>query len=193
MIEKTINKKVRCAIGLPTNRQVKPKTAQSVLDLVANSDYEFKIIVSTRGYNTSENRNYIATQAVNAGCDYLFFVDDDMILPSDTLEELLLCEKDIVGGVYKTKYEVQDDVVEYFDDKRPEGLFKVKAIGTGCLLIKCDVFKKLPQPWFKYEWNKNGSVKRSHDWIFCEDAINAGYDVWANNTLEIGHICLKEF
>jgi hypothetical protein len=183
----------RIAIGIPTNRLVNPKTAQSLLQLIANSDYEFNIIVSSRGFNTSENRNYIAAQSVNSGCDYLFFVDDDQVFPPETLDELLLCDKDIVGGVYKTKYEVQADVCEYFDDERPQGLFKVKAIGTGCLLIKTDVFKKLPQPWFKYEWNDNGSIKRSHDWIFCEDAINAGYDVWAMNTLEIGHIGLKKF
>ena len=182
---------LKIAIGLPTNRLIKPKTAQSLLDLVANSEYEFKILISTRGFNTSENRNWIATQAVNSGCDYLFFVDDDMILPSDTLEELLLCEKDIVGGVYKTKYEVQEDVVEYLNDERPTGLFEVKALGTGCLLIKTDVFKVLSQPWFKYEWNENGSIKRSHDWIFCEDARNAGYEVWALNTLPIKHIGQK--
>ena len=116
-----------------------------------------------------------------------------MILPSDTLEELLLCDKDIVGGVYKTKYEVQNDVVEYLNDERPTGLFEVKAIGTGCLLIKTDVFRALTQPWFKYEWNDNGSIKRSHDWIFCEDARNAGYEVWANNNLKIGHIGQKEY
>jgi len=187
------SKKLKICCGLPTNRKVKPKTAQSLLDLVANSKYDYKIIVSTRGYNTSENRNYIAAQAVNSNCDYLFFIDDDMIFPPDTLDELLLCDKDIVGGVYMTKYEVQKPVVEFFDDKRPDGLFKVKAIGTGCMLIKCDVFKKLPQPWFKYIWNKNGSIKISHDWIFCEDARNAGIEVWANNTLEIKHIGLREY
>jgi len=184
---------MKIALGIPTNRLVKPKTAQSLLDLVAFSDHDFKILVSSRGYNTSENRNWIATQAVNSGCDYLFFVDDDMIIPPQTLEELLLCDKDIVGCVYKTKYETQADVCEYFDDERPQGLFKVKAIGTGCLLIKTDVFRKLSQPWFKYEWNANGSVKRSHDWIFCEDAINAGIDVWALNTLEVKHIGKKIF
>jgi hypothetical protein len=138
---------MKIALGIPTNRLIKPKTAQSLLDLVNFSKYDWKVLVSSRGYNTSENRNWIATQAVNSGCDYLFFVDDDMILPPHTLEELLLCNKD----------------------------------------------RDLPQPWFKYEWNDNGSVKRSHDWIFCEDAINNGIDVWANNTLEIKHIGQREY
>jgi len=191
---------MKIALGVPCNRLIKPKTAKSLLDLVAYSpDYEFEILISTRGYNTSENRNWIATQAVNRGCDYLFFVDDDMILPPQTLEELLLCEKDIVGGVYKTKYEVQADVCEYLNDERPTGLFKVKALGTGCLLIKTEVFRKVPQHykdtkgWFNYLWNDNGSVEMSHDWLFCKNAKECGFEIWANNNLEIWHIGQKEY
>lgn len=182
---------MKICIGVPTNRLIKAKTAGSLLNLVAHSQHEYVIMISTRGYNTSENRNWIAAQAVKTGCDYLFFVDDDMILPSDTLERLLSHNKDIVGGVYMTKYEVQKPVVEYLNEK--VGLFEVKAIGTGCLLIKTEVFKQLPQPWFKYEWYDNGMVKRSHDWIFCEDSRNAGIKVWADSTLDIKHIGQYEY
>ena len=163
---------MKIAIGMPTNRLIKSKTAQSVMRLVANTKVDY---------------------------DYLFFIDDDQVFPPDTLDELLLCDKDIVGCVYKTKYETQADVCEYFDDERPQGLFKVKAIGTGCLLIKCDVFRRIPQSypeeydetscgWFNYIWNDNGSVAMSHDWLFCKHARECGYDIWALNTLEIGHI-----
>lgn len=178
---------------MPTNRLIKPKTAASIMNLIAHSNYEFEILVSTRGYNTSENRNWIAAKTVNSGCDYLFFVDDDMILPENALERLLEANKDIIGGVYLTKYEVQDYVYELLPDKQiPKdervGVFEVAAIGTGAMLIKCEVFKHLKQPWFKYEWNENGSVKRSHDWIFCEDARKAGYRVFADASLDIKHI-----
>lgn len=188
---------MKIALGIPTNRLVKPKTAQSLLELVNFSKHDWKILVSTRGYNTSENRNWIAVQAVNSGCDYLFFVDDDQFFTSEILEELLLCDKDIIGGVYYTKYEKQEPVLEYLTDERPTGLFEVKAIGTGCMLIKCDVFKKIPQNfegnqgWFNYIWNDNGSVKMSHDWLFCQNARALGYKIWALDTIKIGHIGKK--
>lgn len=190
---------LKIAIGVPTNRLIRPKTAESLMRLVAYSKYDYKIIISTRGYNTSENRNYIAVQAVKNNCDYLFFVDDDMILPPDTLDKLLAHKKNIVGGLYRTKYEKQEPVVEYLDNKRPKGLFECGAIGTGCLLIKCDVFKKIPQKykntqgWFNYIWNDNGSVKMSHDWLFCHNARECGFEVWADNNLKIGHIGIKKF
>lgn len=183
---------LRIAIGIPTNRLIKPKTAESVMNLIAHSKYDYEILISTRGYNTSENRNWIAAQAVKRGCDYLFFIDDDMILPEETLDELLNAEKDIVGGIYLTKYEFQAPVYELLPNtSQEENLFEVAAIGTGAMLINCDVFKKLPQPWFKYEWHDNGSIKRSHDWIFCEDARKAGFTVWAEPTLDIKHIGQK--
>ena len=189
---------MRIALAIPTNRSVKPKTAQSLLNLVAFSkDINFDILVSSRGYNTSENRNWLAAKAVNSGCDYLFFVDDDMVFPPDTLEELLMCEKDIVGCIYKTKYEVQEDVAEYFNKPTEKGLFLVKAIGTGCLLIKTDVFRKLPQHykdtkgWFNYIWNNNGSVATSHDWLFCKNVRDLGFDIWALNTIDVKHIGQK--
>lgn len=184
---------MKIVIGIPTNRLIKSKTANSLLRLIAHSKHEYEFIISTRGFNTSENRNYIASQAIKKNCTHLLFIDDDMIFSEDTLDRLLAHDKDIVGGVYNTKYEIQTPVVEYFDDKRPTELFKCKAIGTGCLLIKCDVFKKVPQIWFNYEWNDNGSVKMSHDWYFCHKARNCGFDIWADPTLEVRHIGIYEY
>ncbi len=183
----------KIAIGIPTNRLLKPKMALSLLRLIAHSKHEYEPIVSERGYNTSENRNWLAAQAVKRGCTHLFFVDDDMIFPEDTLDKLLAHDKDIVGAVYNTKYEEQVPVVEYLDDQRPTELFKCGAIGTGCLLIKTDVFRKVPQIWFNYEWNDNGSVKMSHDWYFCHKARECGFEIWANPNLEIKHIGLYEY
>lgn len=191
---------MKIAIGVPTNRLVKPKTALSLLWCVAKSKCDnFYPIVSTRGFNTSENRNYIAAQAIKNNCTHLFFVDDDMTFQPDTLDRLLAHDKDIVGAVYKTKYEVQADVVEYLEGEGVGVPFKCGAIGTGCLLIKIDVFKKIPQNykgqggWFNYIWNDNGSVKMSHDWLFCHNTRELGFDVWADPSIPVGHIGLKEF
>lgn len=191
---------MKIAIGIPTNRLIKGKTANSILRLIAHSKHEYQFLVSTRGYNTSENRNWIAAQAVKNGCTHLFFVDDDMIIPEDTLDRLLAHDKDIIGAVYNTKYETQAPVIEYFPEEKPyidiflkDLIFKCGALGTGCLLIKCDVFRKIPQIWFNYEWNPNGSVKMSHDWLFCHKAREYGYDIWADPSLEVGHLGIKEF
>ena len=173
------------SIGLPTNRGVKPATALSLLRMSADKGYHF--IVSTRGYNTAENRNLIVAQAVKNKSDYLLLTDDDMVFNPDALERLLAHDKDIVGAIANTKYEKQEKVIEYLDQPE-EGLFKCKALGGGFLLIKTEVFKKVPQPHFGYKWFDNGMVQMSNDWFFCEKAREAGYDIWADSTLQVGHI-----
>ncbi len=189
---------MKIAICIPTNRTIKGKTANSVLRLIAHSKFDYEILVSTRGYNTSENRNWLASQAVKRDCHRLFFVDDDMILPEDTLDRLLATDKDIIGAVYNTKYEIQTPVIEYLigDDEKllkEKEIFKCGAIGTGCLLIATRVFRKIPPIWFNYEWNDNGSVKMSHDWYFCYKARKCGYDIWADSSIPVGHIGLREY
>ena len=188
------DEQIKIAIGLPTNRLIKPKTALSLLRLIAHSKHDYYFIVSTRGYNTAENRNYIAAQAIKNGCAYLLCVDDDMIYESDTLDKLLAHNKDIVGGLYNTKYEMQEEVIEYLHSgKKPEHLFKCAALGTGLLLIKTDVFRKLLQPWFGYVWYDNGMVKESIDWFFCRKARENGFDIWCDPQTMAKHIGLKEF
>lgn len=180
-------KKLKICCGLPTNRGVKPQTALSLMRMVAHTDCEFHIIVSERGYNCAENRNRIVAQAVKNNCDYLLLTDDDMIFEPDYLERLIKHDKDIIGATYNTKYEQQELVIEYLD-KPEEGLFKCKALGGGFLLIKTEVFKKVSQPHFGYKWFESGMVQMSNDWFFCEKAREAGYDIWCDSSLKVGHL-----
>ena len=186
---------MKIAIGLPTNRLIKPKTAQSLLELVNQTKHNLEIIVSTKGYNCAENRNYIATQAVKRECTHLFHVDDDMIYEPDTLDRLLEHDKDIVGGLYKTKYpEWQDYVIEHLHDGNiQDQLFECAALGTGLLLVKTDVYKQSPQPWYGYVWYDNGMVKESVDWTFCKNARNTGFKVWCDPNVKAKHIGQYEY
>jgi len=183
---------VKILLGLPTNRLIKAKTVQSLLNVVYNAKEEIIPLVSTRGYNTAENRNYIASQAVKWGCTHWFMCDDDMIYEPDTINKLLECCCDIVGGLYKTKYENKEYVLESdeFNNYEP---FKAKAIGGGLLLVRTDVFKKIPQPWFGYKWYKNGMVEMTNDWYFCEKAIKNNFKVWCQPNVKAKHIGLKEY
>jgi GT2 family glycosyltransferase len=181
---------VKIALGLPTNRGVKAKTVHSLMELVAHLQHEYEIIVSTKGYNLAENRTYIAVQATNKGCTHLLLVDDDMIYEPDTVDKLLAHDKDIVGGLYKTKYENPDWLIE---GEIKDSLFECNALGGGLLLIKTEVFRKIPPLWFGYTWHDNGMVKMSNDWYFCERARESGFSVWCDPSVKARHIGLREY
>lgn len=181
------------AITIPTNRGFKPKTVQSLLEMVAYKKLDYHIVIPTEGYNTAENRNYSVAQAMKYGCSHILFSDDDMVYPPDTLERLLARDKDIIGTLYSVRRIPKAYVITYQAemndeeaDKRIEP-FTCEAVGTGMLLVKTDVFKKLIPPFFGYEWYDNGMVKVSTDWVFCKKAREAGFEIWCE-PLKLGHL-----
>lgn len=183
---------IKIAVAMPTNRGLKPKTLQSLLELVAYKAYNYEIIIGTEGFNTAENRTWLVAQASKAGCTHIFCVDDDMVYEKDTLEKLLSHDRDIVGARYANRRGT-GEVVEYLDGAEQATLQEVKALGGGCVLIKMDVFTKVSQPWFWYKIAPTGAVTMSHDWYFCEKAREAGYKVYCDMTIMPGHISKKEF
>jgi hypothetical protein len=187
----------RITIGMPVYGGIQPQTFQSLLELVADSKHEIDIVMAEDGYTIAENRNFLAVKALNNKSDYLLMVDADMTFPPDMLDTLLADGKDIVGVAYHprsetgqiTKYldEVHFVKIEESDDPKYKKTFKCYATGTGVILIKCDVFKKMARPWFKFEFYDTGQCKQGEDWIFCIEAGKLGIETWTNPTIEIGH------
>lgn len=193
-----MERKTKIAIGLPTNRGIKPQTAVSIAEMVANSDYDFHFIISTKGYTCAENRNWITAQAIKNDCTHLLLLDDDMVYEKDSINRLIAHDRDIVGATYSVRSiefpeGVNPLVIEYFekeDDKKLEGeeLFKCKALGGGLLLFKLDILEKFRKPLFWYKVHDVGMITMSNDWWFCESAREAGHDVWCDPSLRPKHI-----
>lgn len=188
---------MKITIGLPTNRGIKPKTVQCLLDLVAQSKHELHIVIAEEGYNVAENRNYITVKALNNGSDYLFMVDDDMTFETDILDKMLAHQKEIIGVAYHPRCETpkngsMDEVhivtLKNSTEEKYKTIFPCKAVGTGIILIKTDVFNKISRPWFAYEHYDTGMVKVGEDWWFCLEAGKVGIDIWCDPNLEVGHI-----
>lgn len=150
-----------------------------------------------RGMNTVSARNKIVYKALQDGHDYVFFMDSDMEFPPNTLDGLLNRNKDIVGGFYVRKKkgylpnafklgfrEGDKLLTEFVTDFR-----EVEAIGTGCLLIKTEVFNKIPTPWFEYEPTESPDGHMStEDIVFCKRAKDSGYKIYCDGAIACGHV-----
>ena len=179
---------MKITLGIPSNRGVKLKTVESLLNLVSFSkEIDFHIVGAGEGYTTAENRNYLAVQALKNGSDYLLFVDDDMIFPADTLDKLLKTGKQIVGVLsYSRKLPLQATVWKPEDIK--EALFECEQVGGGVLLIDTKVFNEMERPWFAFETYDSGMIKVGEDAYFCQKAKTRGISVWCEPSISIGHI-----
>ena len=71
--------------------------------------------------------------------------------------------------------------------------FTVDYIGFGWVMIKNGVFenKEMKYPWFapKMQQFESGEVQDmcGEDVSFCLDAINAGFDIWVDPRIRVGH------
>jgi len=200
---------MKITLAVCTNREVKPKTLGSLLEMVAYSrDVDFHIFVATRGYTIAENREYCVVQAQKNGSDYLLFVDDDMTFPKDTLERLLGANKGVIGvnsysrvlplcstvGLMDEKgnYKHPDKYPEW-EMKIPDELFKAYFVGCGVCLIDMKVFEKIKKPYFQFITGKNGMVIHGEDGSFCEKVKKAGGDIWCDPAIPVGHLGEYEY
>lgn len=122
-----------------------------------NYNCDFNIIF---GSEIGVARNALAKAAIERGCKYLFFLGDDVVAPPHTLRQLIYRMEnvpgcDVVGGVYCAKADppaplvfVENGAGSYWDWKIGE-FFPCTGLGMDCTLIRTDLFKKIPGPWFK--------------------------------------------
>jgi len=155
----------------------------------------------TMGIIIDHARNRLVENALENKCTHILFLDSDMTFPKDIISKLLSYDKNIVGGMYVNRHN-QKTVVAYKKKKKGgmyvniiaddfKGLIKVDAIGTGALLIKTDVFKKLSKPWFRFAIHKPTGTVISEDIMFCKLAQENGYNIWCDTDCKCGHLTLQ--
>ena len=61
---------MKITLAIPTNRLIKPQTAECLMRLVARGGYDFHIVVASEGYTIAENRTYLAVQGVEPVAEF---------------------------------------------------------------------------------------------------------------------------
>lgn len=116
-------------------------------------------------------RNEAARMALVTNCDYLYFVDDDMILSPATykslreamdrenadcvmahtvvrgypFDQMMFLDPDPERDGPKIQLQMLNDWKEKIDEN---GLIRVDAIGCACVLINVKALRELDSPWF---------------------------------------------
>lgn len=150
------------------------------------------------GYKVADAQNFAVRKALDEGYDYIFFVEDDNVIPRNALVQLMSHKADIVGGFYYRKYyPLESAGMHYVDEEGRPGPIENFKIGDvihntlvlpmGCTLIKVDVFRNVEYPWYK-EVNVEGRPALTSDTYFCEKARKAGYDVITDTGVQCLHV-----
>jgi hypothetical protein len=169
---------------------------QAGLSMMALQKPEGTRLTYVTGMSVAHAINRFIRQSMHG--DWLYVTGDDHILPADSLLRMLSHDVDWVSPLCFTRRspffwtifreKLEDDRgprwITYEADEVPTGgLFKVNASGGG-FLIKRRVLDALADPWIE----NSDTVYQNEDLVFCDKVRNAGFDIWVDLDVKIGHL-----
>ncbi len=147
-------------------------------------------------------RNFSAKAAIEGDFDYLWFIDDDVMLQPDALAHLLELRSDIAAGITLIRGYPYEPMLfgftgrgkrgpilsEYKDLVQKDGSIRraqgLDAVGFSCCLIKTSLLEKVEAPWFLTGPNFTEDV------FFCNRAreFKKNLTIAASNHVQTEHI-----
>jgi uncharacterized membrane protein len=194
-------------IAVPAMEMVNAEFAQhlamATANLVANG-IKINCAFNIGSVITIARRN-LTEIFLKSGFDYIWWVDSDMKFPVDTPLKLLARNKDIVGANYRRRRFPNANFTGMMGDRGAYTEFQTTdnspamelcdVLPQGCMLVKRDVYQKVPQPHYLQEFVPALNLEVGEDIYFCEKARNAGFQIWCDQELskEIAHIGIFHF
>lgn len=173
----------KVVIGVPSGDMMHADCAFALMGLVASSRARL-VLANPKSCYVWQSRNVCVQVAQQHGADYLFFVDSDVVVPSDALDRLLAHDRDVVGATY-IKRAPPHSILGARLDGRPDfpaqGLVAMAEMPTGCLLIRTKVFDTIARPYFRHEVAGESVV--GEDILFCRTVVARGVNIFCDMSL----------
>lgn len=186
---------MKTMIAVPCMDQVPAQFCQSLATLTKVGDCGVAFQVGSLIYTS---RNKLAAIAIENGCDYVLWLDSDMVFPPDTLKRMLdnRDKGDIITGVYYrrvspyhptlfSKVDIHDGICDFEDAEVQDDFFEVEGCGFGCVLTPVSAFIDCLTK-FGDMFSPIGSV--GEDLSFCWRARQCGYNIVADPNFYLGHV-----
>lgn len=163
---------------------------QSIHDLDKPEGTKVQFFTSWFSY---QNKKHAVAKAIKEGFTRIFFVDDDQILPPDTLTRLLAHDLDVVTCnlisrvppfhpfLFDSAKENGEAHCLTLDEQK--GLIEVAACGAGGILFKTRVFES------GVNWGID-EVIRTEDLYICRELKKFGFRIYCDLNAPSGHICV---
>jgi len=122
----------------PSRGLIFSKTAEEMLSSLKGHDY--KIYFSHR-LPIPDCFEKPLTEALRGSHSHIWLVEDDMMLPDGILDEMLAVDKAVVVANYPTTKRGDSSILTVKN--------RIVYAGTGCTLVKREVFDELKAPYFR--------------------------------------------
>ena len=198
-----VEKRVNIAWSTTNYGPIESSIYQNHLAAIANAArrFDLKYVGVTDKMYTHTASNVLAEHSIENCIDYVFFTENDMLLPFDIIsrffDNIQKTKLDACAGLYFLRGDGTQPCLYNRDDDSenkyafvpvmlvPENeLFTIDCPGMGCVLLNTDVFRKVPYPWFDLKEGKYGQ-----DIYFWSKAKDNGIKVGVDSSIQCGHLC----
>jgi hypothetical protein len=199
-------KDVRLWIGLPSQSDCKMQFAMSLGLLVHHMTTQLIMfnLDNKRGSILPGIRQKILDDAIKQNATHLLFIDSDQIFPMELAAHWLTLDKPVIAANISTKEDLARPTakrrvggvfVPHYSDITTEPFTKVARVGTGIMMLKREVFEKLPRPAFTPYWNSEIEDYVFEDWKLCEHLEEMDVPILVDNKISmvIGHVGEKTY
>jgi hypothetical protein len=162
------------------------------------SKYSFSIMRSNMLPIERNRTNLVEISLSNPRTTHCLFLDTDIVPQDKNFLDIMVSYDLPIVGLLCTKKLPPFEPIIYRKDAPPEeclngfwtaytpGLNEVDATGTGCLLVKREVFESLRKPYFRFISAYEQGLYQSEDIYFLESARKQGFSAYVDTT----HTCL---
>jgi len=135
--------------------------------------------------------------------DYLLWTDSDQSFPKETLHNLIMAGKDVIGANIATKMlptlptarrkpqpgESAIGTLVWTPEKPEHRYEKVWRLGCGLTLMSKKAIAALPLNCFEVRYKPEVEFYQGEDWQMCEALEAAGIEIWIDHELSnrVGH------
>lgn len=166
----------------------------------------------------SRARNLLVKDFLDSDCTDLLFIDSDINFDPDDALRLMAWGSDpkmgIVAGVPRTRNEDRVYITDLDYDVANQlsmngmGLVRGRRVATAFMLVRREVFETLvnTHPEWSYEDTRSNKTLSAvfdfkltsegymgEDFLFCDRARAAGFEVWIDPTIKLGHMGVQEY
>lgn len=194
---------VRAVICVPSAREIPAETAESLARVYGRglTDGTVTALIVRGDTYIDTARNFLVTHALDVPSEptHIFWMDDDMVVPSDAVARLAAHGLPIVGGLYHQRvapfppvaYRRDPDTergVRMIDlEPDPVGMIRVDGMGLGCCLVELPLYLRMLEH-FGDPWWHQVSSGRGEDLHFFDRCGQMGVPVWLDCDLRCGHV-----
>lgn len=198
----------KCVVLVPVGHHIEPECDHSLRELERRG-YEVRRVHGFAAID--QGRSQMASDALRAGFDELFWVDSDVAFHPDSVEQLRARPEPVVGGVYAKKG--RRAFACNFRRGRKEVRFgrngetlEVDHLGFGFVLTRRPIYEKMREQFQLPSCNKEfgdemtpyfmpmtvdgeaGVRYLAEDYAFCERARRCGASILVDCSIRLWHV-----